>query len=119
MQLGAIANQELFAWNLRYRLTRSPVNQQIEKSIADPKEHKYFTVYHNGLTVFAERIEVDPKRKTIKISGCSVVNGCQSLSALHAKSAYLSDKLKILSKFILISPKGASIVGKMREQARN
>jgi len=106
VQLGGIANQELFAWNLRYRLTRSPVNQQIEKSITDTKEHKYFPVYHNGLTILAEKIEVDSKRKTIKISGYSVVNGCQSLSALHAKSAYLTAELKILTKFILISPKG-------------
>lgn len=107
VKMDGIANQELFAWNLRYRLQRSAVNKEIDKSIATPTEHKYFPAYHNGLTVLAEKVTLSKDKHTLKISGYSVVNGCQSLSTLHTRSADITDELKILTKVILISPKNA------------
>lgn len=105
VKMGGIANQELFAWNLRYRLQRSAVNKEIDKSIATLTEHKYFPAYHNGLTVLAETISLSKDNSSLKISGYSVVNGCQSLSTLHARSPDITAELKILTKFISISPK--------------
>jgi hypothetical protein len=100
--MEGIANQELFAWNLRYRLRRSPVNKAIELSIGTAAEHKYFPAFHNGLTVLCENLEVNAGKLTV--SGYAVVNGCQSLNALYHNQVKITPDLRILSKFIKVPP---------------
>ena len=100
--MDGIANQELFAWNLRYRLRRSQVNRAIEVSIGARAEHKYFPAFHNGLTVLCETLKVT--RNKIKISGYAVVNGCQSLNALYYHQSDITPDLRVLTKFIEVSP---------------
>src|ERR1035441_7277703 len=103
VKMEGLANQELFAWNLRYQLKRSDVNKAIELSIAQPKEHKYFPAFHNGLTVLADKVESSTDK--ITIAGYAVFNGCQSLTALHQRQGNITDELRILTKFISVSPK--------------
>lgn len=103
VKMEGILNQELFAWNLRYQLPRSAVNKAIDKSIQTAGEHKYFPAFHNGLTVLAENVTA--KNGKIRISGYAVVNGCQSLSALYQNQTKISSDLKILTKFVNVSPK--------------
>ncbi len=103
VKMDGILNQELFAWNLRYQLPRSPVNTAIGKSLEDANEHKYFPAFHNGLTVLAEKLIRGTG--TISISGYAVVNGCQSLSILYQRQATITPDLKILTKFVVTSPK--------------
>ena len=103
VKMDGLANQELFSWNLRYQLKRSPVNREISKSITDSKEHKFFPAFHNGLTVLAERITSTPS--SITIEGYAVVNGCQSLSALYSSAALITPDLRILTKIVSVSPK--------------
>ncbi len=103
VKMDGIANQELFAWNLRYQLKRSPVNKAINKSLEEPSEHKYFPAFHNGLTVLTENLSFD--KKNITISGYAVVNGCQSLSVLYHNDSSITPELRILTKFINVSPK--------------
>jgi hypothetical protein len=108
VKMEGIANQELFAWNLRYQLKRSPVNKAINKSLETPSEHKYFPAFHNGLTVLAEKISLNSGKgtpKKITVSGYAVVNGCQSLSVLYHSKPNITKDLKILTKLVNVSPK--------------
>jgi hypothetical protein len=100
--MEGIASQELFAWNVRYRLKRSPINKAIDKSVQEASEHKYFPAFHNGLTVLCKTLKATKKR--ITISGYAVVNGCQSLSSLYENSSKLTPDLRILTKFIKVEP---------------
>lgn len=107
--MEGIASQELFAWNVRYRLRRSPINKAIDKSVQTENEHRYFPAFHNGLTVLCETLDVDvDANKSIEVSGYAVVNGCQSLSSLYENRAKLTPALRILTKFVKASPGGDS-----------
>lgn len=114
VKMEGIVNQELFAWNLRYQLKRSPVNKEIEKSIKEHTEHRYFPAFHNGLTILAEKVSVTERKimrkktvKKIRVSGYAVVNGCQSLNALYQNQQEITPDLRILTKIVNVSPKSA------------
>ncbi len=107
VRMGGIQNQELFAWNLRYSLRTTSVNKAIDDTIDDPKQHKNFPAFHNGLTVLANSVKLSRDKKKLTINGYSVVNGCQSLNALYHKRGLLTPDLQILTKFVAVSPKGA------------
>lgn len=98
IKLRGIADQSLFALNVRGSLGRTKVNRDIVRSIRDPLFHKHFPLFHNGITVTCEKLRVDDER--ISIKGYFVVNGCQSLSALFENQAHLTEGLRILTKFV-------------------
>jgi hypothetical protein len=100
--LDGIADQSIFDFNVRGPLGRTQVNKDIAKSIADSATHKIFPLFHNGITIVAK--DVKANRDKIRASGYFVVNGCQSLSALYANKARLTDELRILVKFIQTPP---------------
>lgn len=103
VSMDGIANGELFAWNVRQWLGRkTKVNKDIEKSIGNVAEHKYFPAFHNGLTVLCKKLDVEGDKVTI--SGYAVVNGCQSLTGLHESKGKITSDLRILTKIIEISP---------------
>ena len=100
--MNGIANQELFAWNVRQSLGKTNVNKEIAQSVQNAAEHPYFLLYHNGLTVLCDSLEtLDDK---ITISGYTVVNGCQSLSSLYEHRDKTSDELRVLTRLIQIPP---------------
>lgn len=100
--LDGIANQSLYKYNVRGPLTRSPVNRQIRATVRDASQHKYFPLFHNGITIITKTLEVDPE--TIGITDYFVVNGCQSLTALYDNKKFLTDDLRVLTKFIQLDP---------------
>jgi hypothetical protein len=100
--MQGISNGELFAWNVRQWLRKTKVNRDIEQSIKQLDEHKYFPAFHNGLTVLCKKLAL--KKDKITVSGYAVVNGCQSLTGLYENKKRLSSDLRILTKFIQISP---------------
>ncbi len=102
--MEGIANQELFAWNVRYRLKRSPINKAIDKSVQKASEHKFFPAFHNGLTILCETLTPSDDKKKITIAGYAVVNGCQSLSSLFDNSGKLTPELRIVTRFIKVEP---------------
>ena len=55
--LAGLQSGELFAWNVRQALGRTKVNKAIADSINEQSEHKNFLLYHNGLTILAEKAE--------------------------------------------------------------
>lgn len=100
--MQGISNGELFAWNVRQWLRKTKVNRDIELSIKQQDEHKYFPAFHNGLTVLCKNLSL--KKDKITVSGYAVVNGCQSLTGLYENKKRLSSDLRILTKFIKVSP---------------
>ncbi|MCK7575076.1 MAG: AIPR family protein [Chromatiales bacterium] len=99
--LDGIANQEIFAFNVRGPLGKTQVNRDIDKSIADDSMHKLFPLFHNGIAIIAE--SVNRTDDEISVDKYFVVNGCQSLNALYKNSRYITDNLRILTKFIRTS----------------
>lgn len=102
VKMDGIANQTVFAFNVRGSLGRTQVNRDIARSIADQSSHKQFPLFHNGITVVAEQVE--NSADSIDVQNYFVVNGCQSLNALFQGRQSLTDNLRILTKFIQASP---------------
>jgi hypothetical protein len=103
--MDGIANQSLFAFNVRGPLGKTSVNRAITASIQDQTTHKFFPLFHNGITVIAKKVE--PAKDRLDIEDYFVVNGCQSLHALYRNSKYLSNDLRVLTKFISIDTQSA------------
>lgn len=100
--LKGIADQSLFALNVRGSLGKTQVNKDIVMSIKEPAMHKTFPLYHNGITVVAKKVEKNNEK--IEITDYFVVNGCQSLTALFDHKDILTDDLRVLTKFIQVDP---------------
>ena len=117
VRMHGIASGELFAWNVRQFLPkRTKVNTDIEQSIAETDEHKYFPAFHNGITVLCKTLDV--VGKTITISGYAVVNGCQSLTVLNENKHLLGVNLRIITKFIHVAPE-SPLARKITERTNN
>lgn len=101
VNLSGIADQSLFAYNVRGPLGKTQVNKDIVASIRDVTTHKNFPLFHNGITIISETLN-DSKDK-IEIENYYVVNGCQSLTSLYENQRYLTGDLRILTKFIQVS----------------
>jgi hypothetical protein len=108
VSLGGIADQSLFAQNVRLDLGVTPVNKSIRESLADAKSHIKFPLFHNGITLLAEKAK--QAGETLEVTNYVVVNGAQSLSSLYKSRTGLSSDLKILLRVVE--------VGNDRELAR-
>lgn len=103
VHLDGIDDQSLFDFNVRGPLGKTGVNKDIVASIIDVATHKLFPLFHNGITIISN--VVTATKDSVSIGGqYYVVNGCQSLTALHANSGKLTDDLRILTKFIQLDP---------------
>ncbi len=96
--LEGIADQSLFAPNVRGPLGSTRVNKAIVTSIREKNLHKLFPLFHNGITVIAGTLTVN--KDSVVVEDYYIVNGCQSLTALFENKGYLTDDLRILTKFI-------------------
>jgi hypothetical protein len=99
LALGGIADGSLFAKNVRLSLGNTKVNKDIEKSISDKDRHRLFPMYHNGITLLCQKVEVE-NDISIRFSNYVVVNGAQSLSVLYKKRANVTDDLRLVVKII-------------------
>jgi hypothetical protein len=102
VKMAGIADQSLFAYNVRGPLGKTNVNKDIVASIKDKGKHKLFPLFHNGITVIAGKVELTKEKLTV--DDYYVVNGCQSLTALFGNSEALTDDLRVLAKFIKLNP---------------
>jgi len=114
--LQGIADQSIFAYNVRGPLGRTQVNKDIVASIKDKKRHKLFPLFHNGITIIANELEIDDG--TLSARDYFVVNGCQSLTALFDNSESLTDNLRVLTKFIKMAP-ASSLAKQVTEFSNN
>jgi hypothetical protein len=114
--LDGIADQSLFAYNVRGPLGRTQVNKDIVKSINSTDRHKIFPLFHNGITIVAREVGVDLEK--ITAAEYFVVNGCQSLTALYDNKTRLTDGLRVLVKFIKTDP-GANLAEMITKFSNN
>ena len=114
--LDGIADQSLFTHNVRGPLGKTKVNRDIVRSIGEPDLHKQFPLFHNGITVIAGDVSVSDSELTV--ADYFVVNGCQSLTALHRHSNNLTDDLYVLTKFIKVNPE-SSLATQITEYSNN
>ncbi|MBO9647392.1 MAG: AIPR family protein [Variovorax sp.] len=114
--LTGLQSGELFAWNVRQALGRTKVNKAIADSVAEQAEHKNFLLYHNGLTILAEKAaHVDDH---LLIDGYTVVNGCQSLTTLFEHRAKITDELRLLARIIMLPPQN-ELAAKITRHSNN
>ncbi len=75
-----VKDGSLFQKNVRQSLGISnAVNKGIRHTILGDK-HKDFFFFHNGITAICNKMDI--KEEKLKMSGLSVVNGCQSLNTI-------------------------------------
>lgn len=107
VELQGIGDQSIFAYNVRGPLGRTQVNKDIVASIREKKSHKLFPLFHNGITIITNELDIDKKGETLSAKDYFVVNGCQSLTALFDNfdnKDQVTDNLRVLTKFIKMPP---------------
>ncbi len=103
VNLCGISDGVLFSQNVRLSLGKTPVNDAITSSIADASEHKYFPLYHNGITIICENATLDQDTDKLKIENYVVVNGAQSLSTFYHNNSRLTGDLRVFVKIIALT----------------
>ena len=88
----------LFDDNVRDFQGSNKVNREIEKTIQDPKEQAALSVFNNGITIIAKKVE--PIGKKMKLTDFQIVNGCQSSHVLFRNKSSLLEDTHIVVKVI-------------------
>lgn len=105
VRLPGIADLTLFAINVRLGLGRTKINRELAGTIKEEQgNHALFPAYHNGITILTDKLEADDDG--LHLDGVTVVNGCQSLIALHANRSSLTPDLTLLVKAVQLSNSG-------------
>jgi hypothetical protein len=86
LKLPGIADGRLFRKNVRQSLgPTNKVNRALRGTINGERVKDFF-FYHNGITAICHDLRVAADKKSLSVKGLNVVNGCQSLSTIHAVS---------------------------------
>jgi AIPR protein len=117
VKLEGISDGKLFSQNVRYSLGNTPVNKAIAESVSDIKEHKIFSLYHNGLTLICGESIFDTDNDLLIVKDYVVVNGAQSITTFFHNSSKLSDDLRVFVK--IISLKSDSLSRKITVNSNN
>lgn len=81
VKIRGIKDGSLFQKNVRQSLgVSNAVNKKIRQTILGDK-HSDFFFFHNGITAICNKMEL--AGDSLKLTGLSVVNGCQSLTTIH------------------------------------
>ena len=104
-KMSGIADRSLFSLNVRFGLGRTRVNRDLEAAVRETTKHNQFTLFHNGVTIICKTLKV--RKKDVKITDYSVVNGCQSAIAFYDNVSQLTDKLQVIAKFIEVGDNDA------------
>ena len=98
LNLKGIVDQSLFSKNVRYGLGKTNVNKSITKTIKDKTKHKNFALFHNGITIISEKVNLIENKLTIE--NYSIVNGCQSTLTLYENRDFITQNLRIPIKVV-------------------
>lgn len=72
----------LFEWNVRYQLHKSPINRRIVGALLGSKGRKKFHHYNNGILITCRSYSKDMTRKRLKLNGPQIINGCQTVRSI-------------------------------------
>lgn len=82
-EIGSLRNKEgrsLFSINVRYSLgiKSNDVNKGMMNTLGDHIEKNKFWFYNNGIYATCDKFKISPDKRTVKIYGIQIVNGCQT-----------------------------------------
>lgn len=117
VQLPGIDDLSLFSRNVRLSAGNTRINRELAETVANPAEHRLFPASHNGITVLTLGITVAGEMLTL--NGVSVVNGCQSILALHKARAELTDDLKLVVKIVELPDPSSDLSDMITYRANN
>lgn len=101
VHMDGISDGSLFRANVRYTLGNTTVNKSIRQSIANSSSHGDFVLFHNGIIILCDEVDVSVEGE-LTIKNYSVVNGAQSLTTFFAGKAKLSDELRVIVRVIKV-----------------
>lgn len=90
--------KNLFEDNVRDFQGKNKVNREIGRTLSDPKEQAALSVFNNGITIIAKKVE--PISNKMKLTDFQIVNGCQSSHVLFENRAKLLEGTHITLKVI-------------------
>ncbi len=90
--------KNLFEDNVRDFQGENKVNLDIDNTINNPAEQAALSVFNNGITIIAKKVE--PIGKKMKLTDFQIVNGCQTSHVLFANRARLLEDTHIVMKII-------------------
>jgi hypothetical protein len=100
-EIARIVNQyryDIFQLNVRDYLRGTRVNKEIEKTLNDPSERKFFWYYNLGVTAICDKFNTVDKQK-IRFENFKIINGCQTASIIaenHDKAADIKVALRVI-----------------------
>jgi hypothetical protein len=100
VQLKGVADQSLFALNVRLSLGNTKVNKEIASSLRDRKAHGRFPLFHNGITLLAQKVTAGDA--VVAVQNYVVVNGAQSLTSLWNNRSSITKDLRILLRIVQV-----------------
>lgn len=103
VQWPGIKDRTLFDLNVRRELKTNVVRKALDEAIVRAVDHPNFLAFHNGLTVVCDKFD-DTRPDRLVVTNLSVVNGAQSTVALYANRESLTDRLRIVVKFVEVPP---------------
>jgi hypothetical protein len=95
-----IDDRSLFDLNVRFALGAGRVRASLDQAIQHGTSHNDFLASHNGLTVLCSDFRAEGKRVTVH--DLSVVNGAQTVIALHRNKDRIGPDLRVLVKFVAV-----------------
>ena len=97
-----IDDRTLFDLNVRHALGVNRVRRSLERALVDPDAAEEFIAYHNGLTAVCRKFTLDDDG--IAVEGLSVVDGAQTVVAIHDKADAIRPEVRLLLKLIEAAP---------------
>lgn len=94
----------LFSANLRDFLGARKVSGNVNNRIKETAENRpgEFFVLNNGVTLVTKKCEVDKKKRELHIHGISVVNGAQTIGAIHSAGPKNAKNVSVLARVITV-----------------
>jgi hypothetical protein len=99
---AGIEDRTLFDLNVRYGLGLNRVRRSLDTALRDPESAENFIAYHNGITAVCSDFTLNGR--DLVIDGLSVVNGAQTVVAIHANADSLAPGLRVLFKLVRAAP---------------
>lgn len=93
-----IEDRSLFDLNVRHTLGINKVRKSLDSALTDTQNASEFIAYHNGITAVCDDFSINENNLTV--TGLSIVNGAQSVVAIHANRDKLASGIKILFKLV-------------------
>lgn len=93
-----IENRSLFDLNVRHALGFNRVRRSLDAALTDSAGADEFIAYHNGITAVCRSFTQD--ELGITVEGISVVNGAQTVVAIHSNRHSLPATARVLLKLI-------------------